>query len=370
MKINFIIFSHKLTGGTRVVMELINGLAKRGHEVSLITIGKPKELNWIDLKANIYYANRTVLEKVFGFLYRKVFGFQPWPEEETRKILNIMPEADINVAAISYSGFAVHRAERGVPFHYSMHYEPLVTEDRDKKKIIEQVFFLPIRKVVNSTWLVDQIRENTGQDVAGLVFPAVDHNIFYQQKRKRPKNKKDRIKVVSLAKYKWWKGTPDALKAIQIVRDSGYDIEFSIFGNFDPKALSNEVKNIDFNFVGSLKSEKLAEFYNDADILISTSFFESFPLPQLEAMACGTPVVTTRFGTEDYAFDGENSLVVEPQKPDDIAKAIIRLIETPELYTKFIENGIKTAKQFTWENAAEQMEKIFAESLNISRIPD
>ena len=66
----------------------------------------------------------------------------------------------------------------------------------------------------------------------------------------------------------------------------------------------------------------------------------------------------------------ENSLVVEPQKPDDMAKAIIRLIETPELYTKFTENGIKTAKQFTWENAAEQMEKIFAESLNISRIPD
>ncbi len=363
MKINFIAFSHKLTGGTRVVMELINGLADRGHEVSLVTIGKSKDLNWIDLKAKIYYANRTFLEKVFGFLYRKVFGFQPWPEEETRKILKIMPHADINIATISYAGFAAHRAQKGAPVHYSMHYEPLVTEDGDKKKIIENAFFLPIHKVANSTWVANQIKENTGQDVAGLVFPAVDHSIFYERKRKTPKNKDQKIKIVSLAKYKWWKGTPDALKAVQFVRNAGYDIELSMFGNFDPKTLPDDVKDINFNFVGSLKSEELAEFYSNADILISTSFFESFPLPQLEAMACGTPVVTTKYGTQDYAFDGENSLVVEPKKPEDMAQAIIRLIETPDLYTKFIENGIKTAKRFTWESTAEQMEKIL---LNIS----
>ena len=62
-------------------------------------------------------------------------------------------------------------------------------------------------------------------------------------------------------------------------------------------------------------------------------------------------------------INDENSLVVEPQKPDDMAKAIIHLIENPELYMKFIDDGIKTAKQFTWENAAKQMEKILLNSL-------
>ena len=367
MKINFIIFAHTLTGGTRVIMEMINALAKRGHEIVLITKGCPADLDWIELHAKVLYFNRTLLEKMIGFLYRKIFGFQPWPEEETRKILHIMPKADINIAAISYSGFAVHRAEQGVPLHYSMHYEPLVAEDENKKKIIEAAYFLPIYKIANSTWLAEQIKKHTGQDVAGLVFPALDHGIFYQREKKRPKSRDQKIKIVSLAKYKLWKGTFDVLKAIQIVRDSGYNVDFSMFGNFDPRTLPDEVKHIEFNFVGSKKDNALAEFYNNADILISASFFESFPLPQLEAMACGTPVVTTKYGTEDYAIDGENSFVVEPRKPDEMAKAIIRLIETPELYAKFIENGIRTAEQFTWEHAAEQMEKIL---LNISRIPD
>jgi len=364
MKINFIAFGHKLTGGTRVIMEIINGLANRGHNVNLITIGKPSDLDWIDLKANVYYANRTFLEKVFGFMYRKVFGFQPWPEEETRKILKIMPEADINVGTISYSSYAVHRAEKGLPFHYFMHYEPLVREEGEKKKIIEEAYYMPTKKIVNSTWLVNQIKERTGQDVVGLVFPALDHKIFYPRKEKQALSKDRRIKIVSLAKYKWWKGTPDALRAIQIVRNAGYDIEFLMFGNFDPKTLPEDVKHIDFKFVGSKKDNELAEFYSDADILISASFFESFPLPPLEAMACGTPVVTTRFGTEDYAFDHQNSLVVEPKKPDQLAKAVIELIDNGSLYTKFIKEGIKTARQFTWDKATDQIEEIFLKCLS------
>jgi glycosyltransferase involved in cell wall biosynthesis len=50
-----------------------------------------------------------------------------------------------------------------------------------------------------------------------------------------------------------------------------------------------------------------------------------------------------------------------------LGQAIIRLIDSPELYTKFIENGIKTAKKFTWENTPQQMEKVL---LDISRSSD
>jgi len=77
MKINFVIFRSKLTGGTRVVMEVINALAARGHEMSLVTFGEPSDLSWIDLNAKVIYVkDRTFLEKVFGYLYRMVFGFQ------------------------------------------------------------------------------------------------------------------------------------------------------------------------------------------------------------------------------------------------------------------------------------------------------
>ena len=364
MKINFTIFSTKLTGGTRVVMEIINGLAKRGHEINLLTFGKPEDLSWIDLRANVIYANRSFVEKVFGFLFRKAFGFQCFPEEETRQILKLMPDCDINVATISYSAYAVSRSKKGIPFHYYMHYEPLVREEEYKKRIIEESYFLPTKKIVNSSWLADMIKKNTEQDIAGLVFPAINHNIFYPRKRKKKEISKKKIKIVSLAKYKRWKGLPEGLKAIEIVRNKGYEIEFLTFGSvFSKDMLSRDVKNIEFTFVGPKVDDSLAEFYSEADILISSSYFESFPLPPIEAMACGTPVVTTIYGTEDYAFDHKNALVVEPKKPKQMADAIIELIENKNLYNKIREEGIKTAKKFTWDNATKQIENIFKEAI-------
>jgi glycosyltransferase involved in cell wall biosynthesis len=275
-----------------------------------------------------------------------------------------MPDCDINVATISYSGYAVSRSQKGVPFHYYMHYEPLVREEGYKKKIIEESYYLPTQKIVNSSWLSEQIKERTGQDVVGLVFPAIDHNIFYPRKEKPAERKGQKIKIVSLAKYKWWKGLPDALKAIQMVRNRGYDVDFQTFGGrFDKNTLPEEVRDIAFTFVGSKVNDQLAEFYSDADILISASYFESFPLPPIEAMACGTPVVTTVYGTEDYAFNRKNALVVEPKKPEEMAEAIIELIENEPLYNQLREEGIKTAKSFSWEKAADKMEEFFKESL-------
>ncbi len=364
MKINFITYQCNLTGGHRVAMELINALALRGHEMSLVTFGKPEDLKWIDLNAKVVYIKRTFLERFAGFLYRKAFGFQPFPEEETRMLMRALPPADVNVATMSYTGFAVHRSQSSLPVQYFMHYEPLVREEGYKKKVMEESYCLPIVKIANSTWLNRTIKEKTGDAVAGLVFPAIDHKIFYVRKAKQPIDKTKTITIVSLAKYKWWKGFPDALKAIDIVRKRGYQINFSAFGGaFDPATLPADVRGIPFTFVGSKANDLLAEFYSDADILISSSFFESFPLPQIEAMACGTPVVTTPYGTEDYAKDRETALVVAPKKPEEMADAIIRLIEDKELYLKLSKAGTLEAKKFTWDTAAKDMEMILFNEL-------
>jgi len=357
MKINFVIFSTKLTGGTRVVMEVINGLSDLGHEVNLITFGKPEDLDWIDLKAKVHYANRSFSEKVSGFIYRKIFGFQPFPEEQTRKLIKTMPEADVSIATISYSGLAVARSDKGTPFHFYMHYEPFVREPGYLKKIIEESYYLPTKKIVNSSWLAEKIKTETGQDIVGLVFPAIDHSIFYPRKKKDKLGKE--IRIVALAKYKRWKGVPEALETIKILRERGYKIRFSTFGTkFDKSMLPENVRNVEFDFVGRKANEDLAEFYSDADLLISSSYFESFPLPQLEAMACGIPVVTTRYGTEDYAVDGENCFVVEPHQPEKMADRVAEIIDNPNLYNKFSEAGIETASKFKWKKSVKQMEEI------------
>lgn len=361
MNVNFILPTTKLTGGIRVAIEIANGLSERGHNVNVVSFGNPSDLNWIHPKFKTLYITRTFAEKIAGYCFRKVFGFQCWPEEETRKLLKLLPQSDINIATMSYTGFAAHRSRHGRPYHYFMHYEPLVREEGYKKKIIEESYFLPTTKIANSTWLAQVIKKETGQDVAGLVFPAIDHNVFFARKKeKKTINKNGEITIVSLAKYKKWKGLDDALKAVEIVRKRGYNVHFRTFGGqFNQSMLPNDVQGIEFDHVGPKMNDELAQFYSNADILISASHFESFPLPQIEAMACGTPVVTTRYGTEDYALDHKTALVVEPRNPTQMADAIIELIENRVLYEKLAEEGQKIAKTFTWEKSADQMERIF-----------
>ena len=369
MRINFVTFSCNLTGGNRVVAELVNGLSDLGHEVTWVTLGTPEDLSWIRLRARVVHVRRTLSEKVAGFLYRIVFGFQPFPEEETRKILAVLPDADANVATISYSGFAVHRSPSGVPLQYFMHFEPYVREEGYKKRVIAENYYLPNRIIVNSTWLADTIGKETGRmsDSVKCVFPAIDHDIFTAQQPKTPPRKDGQIKIVSLAKHKWWKGFPDALRAVKLLRERGYNIEFQAFGGFlSSDMLPEDVRDVAFTYAGRKADAELARFYREADILLSASYFESFPLPPIEAMACGVPVVTTRYGTEDYALHRENAYVTEPKNPEALADGLAYLIENPDFYTQCSRRGMETAREFTWQRAAREMEQVITDAIATS----
>lgn len=101
----------------------------------------------------------------------------------------------------------------------------------------------------------------------------------------------------------------------------------------------------------------LPNYISSSDIQITFSKAESFPLPPLEAMACGSAVITTPYGTEDYAIDGENSLIVKPGDIHMLAESIKKLILDEQLRNKLQMNGIRTAKKYTYENQAKILER-------------
>ena len=78
------------------------------------------------------------------------------------------------------------------------------------------------------------------------------------------------------------------------------DIEWRVYGD-----TTNEAHETNTSYVplGFLFPAQLSEEYR-ADILLSASWYESFPLFPIEAMACGLPAITTQLGTEDYTTDG------------------------------------------------------------------
>lgn len=112
--------------------------------------------------------------------------------------------------------------------------------------------------------------------------------------------------------------------------------------------------------LGVLNNEALQAVYHAADVLVFPSWWEGFGWPPLEAMASGTPVVCSDRGSLGEVA-GDAALIVNPEKPEEIADSIIRALHDEALRQSLITKGLERAKQFTWERAAEQTFQVYRE---------
>jgi glycosyltransferase involved in cell wall biosynthesis len=102
------------------------------------------------------------------------------------------------------------------------------------------------------------------------------------------------------------------------------------------------------HFTGIVLEEKLPSLYRGAEALIFPSLYEGFGLPILEAMACGTPVVTANI-TAMPEVAGNAALLVDPTSVEQIASAMARIASDSSLRQELRENGSARAAQFPWE---------------------
>jgi glycosyltransferase involved in cell wall biosynthesis len=105
-------------------------------------------------------------------------------------------------------------------------------------------------------------------------------------------------------------------------------------------------------FIGQVSDEELAALYRGAVALLFPSLYEGFGLPPLEAMACGTPVLTSNL-TSLPEVVGDAALLVDPYDVEAIAHGIRRLVEDSALREELRRKGLERAKLFTWERTAE-----------------
>ena len=104
-------------------------------------------------------------------------------------------------------------------------------------------------------------------------------------------------------------------------------------------------------WTGYLTDEALVETYRTADLLVHPSRYEGFGLQIIEAMACGTPVVSSNAGSLPEVA-GDAGLLVDPDDTEGFAEAITRVLTEPGLAVTMREKGLQQATAFTWEAAA------------------
>lgn len=115
-----------------------------------------------------------------------------------------------------------------------------------------------------------------------------------------------------------------------------------------------------FYFPGYILNAELPGILNMASIVLYPSLRESFGIPILESMACGTPVITSNAASMPEVSGGAAKLI-DPTKEEEITNAIEELLSNGDLYETLRKKGVERAQEFSWENTAKDYLKIYNE---------
>lgn len=117
------------------------------------------------------------------------------------------------------------------------------------------------------------------------------------------------------------------------------------------EAIKTSPHRDDFRVTGFVPDEELADLYRLADAFVFPSLFEGFGLPPVEAMACGTPVISSPRGSLAEVI-GDGSLVIEPEDENSICSALQQVATDSALRENLRQKGFTNAQRFRWDTAA------------------
>lgn len=122
----------------------------------------------------------------------------------------------------------------------------------------------------------------------------------------------------------------------------------------------NHIENIRsmIEMPGYIVNSDLPYVYSGAFAFLYTSLRESFGIPLLEAMACGTPVITSNTSSMPE-IGGPDAILVNPESTDDICEQLLKLESDKNFYQRQVEVGLHRAKLFSWKYTAEQLLSLY-----------
>jgi glycosyltransferase involved in cell wall biosynthesis len=360
MRITFVLpgFPGGPSGGSKVVYQYASELVRRGHR---ITVVHPRVMPGTrpDPAANLYRWIRRQGRKLRERLYRP--GFE-WVTIDPRVRLSYVPElaprhlpnADAVFATAWKTAQPVLELppRKGAKFYLIQHYE---TWD-GKKEDVDATWRFPLSKVVIARWLFEKGIELgcDAQDMRYITL-GLDHGIFrlLQPIARRP------VRVAMMFSTQEWKGSAEGVQALERAKSHRGDLQAMLFGEcLRPEWLPRWVE-----YRRRPPQRVLAEeIYNGCSLFLSPSWYEGWPAPPAEAMACGCAVAMTDCkGSTEYAENEVNALVSPPREVQALAGNLIRLLDDDNLRQRLATAGNDRIKQFTWQRSTGLLEEYLCE---------
>ncbi len=136
-----------------------------------------------------------------------------------------------------------------------------------------------------------------------------------------------------------------------------YKLVIAGYAGWKNREIFSEIKKSDNKnniiFAGCIPDEDKEYLLNLASIFVYPSFFEGFGIPVLEAMACGTPTITSNTSSLPE-IAGRGAILVDPDKPEEIFEAMREILISREFQNHLSREGIAQAKKFNWQKSARE----------------
>lgn len=313
------------TGGTRFIYQLANELVDKGHNVEIV----------LPENASVAWPIRTQITRV---------------KELTP---NTIPPADFILPNFWPTVFPAWESKKGRVVRLSLGYEPLWVKEAEQARASYQID-APIISI--SQWHRQIILQEIGRD--STVIPGgADTAVFHPFPKKSLATGRPTIAYILRSKEHGytWKGSEDFWKACQGLALLIPDVDIQVV---TPEGARYQA-SLPYQIVTANSDTEMALFYAQSDIFVSTSYFEAFSMPPLEAMACGTAVVTTdNGGNRDYARNGENCLVVPPSDIQQLTHSLAHLLTQERERNRLAQAGLQYAQSWTWRQSADKLEAL------------
>lgn len=245
---------------------------------------------------------------------------------------------------------------------------------------IAKFFDKAMRKSIERARMVIAVSEATKQDLVRLLGVSEDKiEVIYNgvstkfspvRDEEQLSNMRNRYKIVhpfilSIGSVQPRKNLQRLITAYSILRqrrELTHQLLFIGGGGWLSDDLFRQIEGLgvaeDIRFLGYVPDEELPTLICLADVFAFPSLYEGFGLPALEAMACGTPVVSSNISAMPEVL-GDAALLVDPLDVECLAETLRQILLNDQLRTELTKQGFKRSQRFTWVKAAQKYLEVY-----------
>lgn len=338
--------------------------------------------------------NSLLIEYFYGYYYKKLIQLSSSKEIKGLKsfiLKNPMIKKMVRKILLSY----VHLFSKSYELYWQPNFIPnsgikakkIVTTVHDfsfilyrdfhpKERIeyIEKYFFNNLDRsdmiITGSEYTKREILKYTKfkEDKIVVIYHGIDHNLFkVYQKIELGFDLPSKF-ILSVGSIEPRKNLLRLLKAYQglplEIKDE-YKLLLVGFSGWENSEIISLIKELEeyVQYLGFISDEELAQVYNLATLFVYPSLYEGFGLPVLEAMACGTAVVSSGLSSLPEV-GGDAPLYCDPYSITDIQEKIVSTLADSSKRDSMVEKGLAQAQKFSWQKSAQEHKRVFKLMLN------